>query len=302
MKPLYLKKHTRTDRYSFSYRHVNVPHMYDKYHFHEEIELNTIISGKGTRFIGNSIEPFDGKDLVMVGSNLPHVWVNDKIYYKGHTDLKAEVINILFLNTFLGEGFLHLPEMHPLKDLFDRSGRGLVFFGETRKRAIEQLIRLSSYNESDRLVGFIQVLNMLAQSTEYNELLTSDFSNHREPKDIKRINKVYQYIFEHFTNKIHLEDVAEIACMNPSAFCRYFKKITKKTFNEFLTEIRINYACKLLLDEEFNITQIALECGFNNPALFYKKFKSITGFTPKTYKKIRTNINMQNTLNYFIQP
>lgn len=284
MKSIYLKKHTQTERHSFSFRHVVVPHMYDKYHYHEELELNCIYKGSGTRYIGTSINNFTDHDLVLVGSALSHVWVNNPEYYQQESSPKAEVINILFLKDFLGESFTMLPEMQHIGRMFERASLGLVFYGQTKHTALEMIYRLSALNASDRLVGFISVLNLLAQSNECREMLPAQLPTPNNNYDIHKVNTVYDYLIQNFTKKIYIAELAEIANMNSSAFCRYFKKVNKKTVIEFITELRINYACKLLQTQNYNITQVAYECGFNNPSMFYRKFKASTGINPKAYQ------------------
>lgn len=147
------------------------------------------------------------------------------------------------------------------------------------------IYQLSDLNASDRLTGFIGVLNYLAQSKECRELLPAPTPVVNTSHDMKKINAIYDHLIRNFTRKVYIEELATIANMNSSSFCRYFKKVNKKTVIEFIIELRINYACKLLLENKFSITQIAFECGFGNPAMFFRKFKEITGVRPSQYKK-----------------
>ncbi len=291
MKSIYLKKHTKNERYSFSFRHVVVPHMYDKYHNHDELELNCIYKGSGTRYIGTSVEDFKDNDLVLVGSALSHVWINSHEYYNENPGLEAEVINILFLNDFLGKHFIALPEMQHIENMFKRAAFGLSFYGEARKKALEMIYQLSDLNAADRLIGFIGVLNYLAQSKECRELLPVQTPVQNTNYDINKITRIYDYLIRNFTKKIYIEELAGIANMNSTAFCRYFKKVNKKTVVEFITELRINYACKLLQENKYNITQIAYECGFGNPSMFFRKFKKIMNLRPKQYQSIQFQRN-----------
>ncbi len=296
MQPLFLKKKTQSFDSSFQIQHARVSHMYDSWHYHYELELNLALTGEGTRYVGDSIESFDGPDLVLVGPELPHVWRNDSRYYQNEPGLKVEVINFFFLPDFAGEGFLDLPELKPIKNLFDKARRGLKFYGNTRSTVAKKMQHLVTQDEGRRFIELLDILFVLAESTECSPLASPGFISTPKDKDLDKINKVYDYVINNFRDKISLEDVAEVANMSVAAFCRYFKNTTRKTLVQFINEIRTGYACKLLLDDKMTINQICYESGFNNLSNFNRKFKSITGYSPKDYKQKHLNSKLETTM------
>lgn len=289
MQPLFLKKKTQSYDHSFQLQHVQVPHMYDKWHYHYEIELNLPLTGKGTRYVGDSIESFEGPDLVLVGSELPHVWKNSSIYYEGRPNLKVEVINFFFLPDFAGKDFIELPEVNPVKNLFKEARRGLKFFGQTRKVVVEKMKHLVMQDESRRFFELLDILFFLAESKEKVPLASSGFTSIPKDRDLDKINKIYDFVIHNFKQKITLEQVADLANMSEAAFCRYFKNTTRKTLMQYVNEIRTGYACKLLLDDQLTIARICYESGFTNLSNFNRHFKSITGFSPHAYKQKHLN-------------
>lgn len=285
MQPLYLKKNTKSPDSSFYIRHAVVPYMYDKWHFHEELELNLILQGSGTRFIGDSIQQFENEDLVLVGSKLPHVWKNDEIYYKGNSTLNAEAILIQFSPDFLGKDFLVLPEIHPIKALFHKAEQGLMITGNTREEVKVLMKKMVITENTNKLLLLLQVLDIIAKTDESVVLSSSAFISLYNNENSDKINRIYDYITNNFRKKINLNEVAELSHMNVSSFCRYFKKVTKKTFIEFVNEIRIGYACKLLSQHDHNVTEACFESGYKNLSYFIRIFRSITGLSPSEYKK-----------------
>ncbi|PSR54056.1 AraC family transcriptional regulator [Adhaeribacter arboris] len=284
MHPLYLKKNTKSFEQSFQMQHARVPHTYDTWHCHQELELNAIIKGTGTRFIGDHVGAFSDGDMVLVGSNLPHVWKNDKEYYQGQDTLYAELMNFFFLEDFAGKELFQLPELQPIQNLLQRASQGIRIYGktsETIQRKMKKIFRLTA---GERVITLMQILNIIAHSDEVELLASPGFINSYQANNTSRINKVYDFIMNNFLEEITLEQVAEVASMNVTAFCRYFKRVTKKSFVQFLNEIRIGYACKLLLDEKLTVSQICYESGFNNLSNFNKHFKAATKHTPQHYK------------------
>ncbi|WP_020530294.1 AraC family transcriptional regulator [Flexithrix dorotheae] len=284
MQPLFLKKNTRSFEQSFQIRHAIVPHTYDIWHYHSELELLHILKSSGTRFIGDSIEHFSDGDLVLVGSNLPHVWKNEKVYYEDET-LNAEVILTHFQEDFVGREFFNIPEMHKIKELFTLARQGIQVYGETRGQVSEKLKALVNKEDGARVLGLIDVLHTIAISKEFRLLSSVGFGKSFHSKKNDRINKVYDFILNNFTDEITLKDAAAVANMNTTAFCRFFKTSTQKTFTKFLNDIRIGYACKLLIYENRTIAATAYETGFNNLSYFNRVFKTSLGITPQEYQR-----------------
>lgn len=266
-------------------QHARVSHTYDTWHYHQELELNAIIKGSGTRFLGDHVGAFTDGDMILVGPNLPNVWRNDKEYYQKKDNLYAELINIFFLEDFAGKDFFLLPELQPIHKLLKASIQGIRIYGQTSKIILGKIKNIYRLNPGERIIGLIQILNIIAHSDELELLTSPGFINAYQANSSEHINKVYTYIMNNFQKDLNLKEIADIASMNTTAFCRYFKNITKKSFVQFLNEIRIGYACKLIQDEKLTISQICYESGFNNLSNFNKQFKMITNNTPQDYKR-----------------
>jgi AraC-like DNA-binding protein len=283
MKPVYLKV-ASSPEFSIDIRHEIAPYFKNPWHFHPELELTFILESRGTHFIGNSIKAFYENELTLTGPNLPHFWRNDPDYYQDGSKLKAEAIIIRFPEHFLGKGFFQLPEMHPIKNLFTLSRRGLKILGDTKEQAANQMRAMLAMDGAERIITLLQILHSLATSSEYEVLSSIGFVQAYGKLDTERINDIYTYVLENFLYPIQLQEVAAVANMNPAAFCRYFKAKTGKTFTQFLNEIRIGHACKLLIDGKFNVSQVCYESGFQNQSYFIKQFRLLTKQTPLQYK------------------
>ncbi len=297
--PLFLKKNTTSLGHSFLIEKFTVPHTYDIWHHHTELEFLHIVKGSGTRFIGDSIESFTDGDLVLVGPNLPHVWRSDKCYYDSDPQIRVEVILTQFLPDFLGKDFLNLSEMHELKIFLEDANQGVQIIGTTREMASERLFEILNLHGSQKLMAFISLLADLASSKSYRKLTTSGFSNTYQSRGSSRINKVHDFIMNNFMEDISLAQAAEIASMNETAFCRFFKNSTLKTFTQFLNEVRIGYACKLLLNEDLNVASVGFESGFKNIPYFNRVFKCTLGITPQQYQKSACATSQKN-LNFMM--
>jgi len=258
-------------------------HFDDNWHFHEMLELVVILKGKGKRFIGDSIETFSKGDVILVGEKLPHVWrsiPNTQEPLK----LKCSSIIIQFSSDFLGEKFLNLTESDDLKKLFKKAEMGISFQNTSREKLIRKINKLLSLKGMERLVAFLDILNTASKLTDYKLLASPLFKETVYKSDVK-INKVFEFVMDNFSNPITLDAVATIASMNKTAFCRYFKHRTKKTFSSFLNEIRIGYACKLIREEKYTITEAAYLSGYNSPSHFNKQFRLIKKISPSEYNQ-----------------
>ncbi|GAA3610519.1 AraC family transcriptional regulator [Flavivirga amylovorans] len=267
---------------TFSVTHHNYPYFLKIWHHHRELELVLSIKSKGTRFVGDSILKFDEGDLVLIGKDLPHMWLNDDEYFEASSKLKAEAIAIHFKQDFLGDHFLSINEMAPISDLIERSMYGIKFLNISPE-LVHKIKSISSLDGFNRIMSFIDVLNDLAHCETYELLASKGFINSFNKGSHRNLDKAYEYIFNHFKEQITLIDVAKIACMNPSSFSRLFKKVNGKSFSEYLTEVRIGYACKLLMERNKNISKVCYESGFNNISNFNRRFKALMSMSPKVY-------------------
>lgn len=283
MKPHFLDR-TDLQNKSVSVHHNKYPHFLKVWHYHEQLELVLILKSKGTRFVGDSIEKFNRGEIILLGKNLPHMWLNDKEYFEKESNLLAEAIAVHFKEDFLGAEFFNLPEMKHIRNLFEKATRGLKFTlnNETISAEIKALI---TSNDVEKIIKIVRILDLLAKEQTHTQLSTSGFVNSFRITENKKLARVYAYIFNNFKNHITLEAAADVAHMNPSAFSRYFKKVSRKTFSKYLNEIRIGYSCKLLLEEKYSITDICYASGFNNISNFNRQFKVITDYSPTEYLK-----------------
>lgn len=256
------------------------------WHFHPEIELLYCIRGKGTNFVGNCIRSIEEGELLLFGSNLAHTRQRDKDYYARYPDENPESIVIQFSRDFLGEHFFSLKPFAHIGALLDLSRRGLKFTGKTRISVSEKL-RLIRDDPSafGRILLLLNILDELAQTDEKVFLNAADYKSAAHEKASEPINKVYRYTIEHFRESIALADVASLTNRSISSFCRYFKTATRKSYFEYLTEMRIAYACELLMEACWDINEVCYKSGFNNLSHFHKQFKKIVNITPSQYQK-----------------
>ncbi len=284
MKPLLLHKNTKSSLQSFTARHALVPHLYNQWHYHLELELMFVIRSNGTRFVGDSIQPFFEGDMVLVGSNVPHFWQNDELYFRGEADLYAEVILLQFLEDFMGEA-IQLPEMLPIRQLFRNALHGIQFFGKTRDQAAEILWSIATENDQNKIIELLNLLDLLAKTDEFRLLSDLGYQKQVTNQSSERIQSVCNYLLQHYKRPIALKEAAAIANMTEKAFCRFFKKSTQKTLIQFITELRISHACKMLLTGEHSVGEICFASGFNNLSNFNRVFKRVLGQTPRQYQR-----------------
>lgn len=277
---------------SFIARNLDLPRFDYEYHFHPEYELKFVISSKGKRFVGDSIENFQEGDLVLVGPNIPHYWKNDPVYYTSD-ELHASAYLVMFSENCFGEGFFLLPEMSPIKELLYKAKGGLCFPGADKTDIPEKLNFLISCDGPSRIMMMLNILNELSKAETHplmNETFVAELPIlNNNNRSVGRLKKVHEYVIANFQNKIQIEDIAGMANMTNHAFCRYFKRSTKKTFMTFLSELRVCHAKKLLIESGSPISDICYASGFDNLSNFNRKFKAITDMTPKEFRKFNLN-------------
>ena len=267
--------------HSFHINHMKVDYFPSMRHFHPEVEILLVVQGRGTRFVGDSIEPFSPGDLVMIGPDVPHEWCSDKT----GGESASEAIYILFNTEILGTGFWNLPESKIILRIIQQSQRGIKLTGKTRDEVAELICRIEASYGFTRIILLMSILEKIAFNGEFQYLASPEVSNPVNERDTERINKVYKYVIENIHQEISLEKAASISSLSTAAFCRYFKKRTNKTFIQFLNEIRIGQACRLLINENQTIAEICYTCGYNNNSYFIRQFRKITGLTPLNYRR-----------------
>jgi AraC-like DNA-binding protein len=283
MKKLVVKV-TSGPEHSFSYTHETRKYFFDQFHYHPELELTLILKGKGTRFVGDDIEKFHEGDIVLVGQNLPHLWKSDPEYYDNNKHLRSESLSIHFNFDFLGAGFFNAPELRKVKALLQRSGNGIKLIGKIRDVVSLQMMEMEKQTQTQRLFTFLSILDNVSNAKGIKQLSSAGILRAYDEHDDERIKKVHQYIITHFKDTITLQGIAKVANMSPTSFCRFFKQRTRKPFSNFVSEVRVRYACQLLQSRSMKIADIGFESGYSNLSNFNKQFKSIMRMTPHEYR------------------
>lgn len=248
------------------------------WHFHPEFEIVFIEAEAGTRHVGEDIARFEESDLVFIGSNIPHL----NFDYGIKTNYEKTVLHIQ--PNFLENAFLNTPELKEIQNLFEASKFGISFGIDTKNRVGEKFKNIHQLPHFEQFVEVLQVLKILSEATDTTLLHSEVPKNQYNRREQERLKKVYGFIDEHYQRKIEIEEIAQVSNLTDAAFCRYFKKMTKLTFTEFLNHYRINQAKRLLMLDK-NVSETCFECGFESLSYFNRTFKKITGENPLTFKK-----------------
>jgi AraC-like DNA-binding protein len=255
-----------------------------RWHYHPEIELIYFIEGHTSAVIGDGFQQFKEGDLVILGANFPHVLQENKEYARLYPNRKPFGLIIQFTDEFLGKDFLNRPELLEVKTLLQKAERGLHFRKSTVDEVATTLCEMHQLNESRKLLALLQVLVTLSESEAYDFLTPKGYVYDRG-QDEERMCNIHQYVYERFTEPISIKEIAAIANMTETSFCRYFKTRTLKHFTQFVNEIRVAYACRLLNNNNYTITQACFESGFNNLSYFNRQFKQVMKVSPQQYQK-----------------
>lgn len=251
------------------------------WHFHPEYELVLNLKSNGTRIIGDSVELFDQYDMVFIAGNIPHCWN----YYRNDSPLPDKHgIIVHFKLASLGETLLSQHELHDLKELLTESERGIVFSTEDSKKAESHLVRMINNKGIDKLIDFFNIIKIMCSSDKRGHLCSENYKQAFDERGNKRMTDVYTYIRENYFKPISLEKIAKIARMSPFAFSRYFKINSGAGFIEYLNRVRTNKACYLLRETEYQVHDIAMECGFASISNFNKQFRKAEGISPRDYR------------------
>ncbi len=249
------------------------------WHFHPELELVYVNKGQGKTHIGNHLSYFNNSQLILIGANLPHNGFADRLTANG-TETTVQ-----FKSDFLGSEFVNIPEMANVSALYDRAKKGIKFGIETKQKIGPKIEKLLERKALKRVLKFLEILDYLATTDDYNILNADGLVLETNPQDSDKINIIYKYVNANFQNHITLDDIADKVSMTVPAFCRYFKKTTGKTFTQLVNEYRVVHATKLLNESKMSIADICFECGFNNFSHFNKQFNDVTGKSASQYRK-----------------
>lgn len=273
----------RSGNTSLNVQVEKVPHLYNHLHQHPEIQVTLIKQSSGILIAGDYIGRFEPGDVFIIGSNQPHVFRNDSIYFSKKKT--AESITVFFDENTLGKEFWLQSELSSLQSFFSESQFGYRILGSKQHKMQEILLSLKDASGLKKLNLFIQLLDLLSTNQELQALSKTHPQRTIKSFDGSRLNKIIAYTFKESQRSIKLSEIAGVANMTVEAFCKYFKTRTGKTYINFLNEIRISKACKYLFLEDKTITEVCYESGFSNLSNFNRVFKRITGKTPKEYRQ-----------------
>ena len=272
----------RNEESSFRVQVDEVSHFFDRFHHHPELQITLIEKSHGTLLIGNSVSSFQEGELFAIGANVPHCFKShDSFYESKNSDAKST--SIFFNENSLGAGFFELPELKKVRLFLNEANRGMLIKGKARDFVVSKIEQLSAKSGLARIVSLLEILDKISNSDEIEFLSAIDFSVNPASQESKKLETVFQYVLDNYEQPIKLEEVAAVANLSISAFCRFFKARTRKTFSRFVNEFRISVACKKLLTGEYNISEICYQVGFTNLSNFNRQFKEITGFSPSGF-------------------
>jgi AraC-like DNA-binding protein len=291
MKPIFEKINKLEDQ-SFYLEEVNRPHFIDLWHFHPEIEILYVQEGFGTRYVGDSICSFYSGDLVIIGSNTPHVWSSGTDFLNPENNLASSAICIQFVEDFIGMHSAGIPEFLIIKEFLNKAKRGIQFIKKSHNLLVKHIKHLPSRRGMDRLIGLLTILDIMSTSSDVKYLSSHDYTpGIINSEDKYRMEIIFQYVIQKFPNKIHLEEIASLVNLTPPSFCRFFKSRTTKVFSSFVNEVRIGNACKMLIENKHNISQVCYLSGFNYLSNFNRQFKNVKGMTPTEFQRKYKNHN-----------
>lgn len=261
-----------------------MPHFYPYLHRHREAQLIWIKEGEGTLLADNQMHPFKKNDIFLLGANQPHLFKSNPEYFEADSDLKIQTLMIFFDPNGTLAPLLELPEMQLIRSYLHLNKGGLKISSLQTDLVIQKMLTVQYAKNQDLIIQFLQLLNVLVQLQPSSEPLVVGTPTVFSESEGIRIGQVFNFLMQHYDKNITLDEVAEQAHMTPQAFCRYFKKHTQQTFVSFLNEMRVNEACKKLTSGSFeNISSVAYSCGFNSLTNFNRVFKSVVGYSPKSY-------------------
>lgn len=266
-------------------RYIDYDRFTFPWHFHSEFEIIYVTESTGQRFVADSMENFYPEDLILLGHNVPHYMKSAPEYETGNNELRVKGVIIQFEKDFMAHTIQQYADLTHVKLLLEKSRRGIHFPASGNDEITEYIKKLPLLSGLDRIINLLQLLDKMALCTDKRALGSAHFSNSLSLFTDNRMEKILSYITFHYTEAISLEKTASLVAMNTSAFCRYFKEKSGKTFMEYILELRVGYACKLLLNNLMDVSQISMECGFNTTSHFNRIFKRITKLTPSEYKK-----------------
>lgn len=273
----------KCDQESFHVREFELPAFASPWHFHPEYELTYIVNGTGSRYVGDSIAPFGPGDLVLIGADLPHVWRNDAPA-ESRADHAHSVVVHFNVDSF-GAGFFDCPELQQVYELLVNARRGIDFGPRTSAGVGSLLLEMKDLSGLPRMIRLLEIFELLAKAGNAKLLSSPGFSPRLDPSAGERVNAAHQYVFRNFTGRIDHEEMARDAGMSASAFSRYFRRMTGRTVSEFVNEVRIGHARRMLIETDRTISEVAYASGFESLSNFNRRFRDISGISPREYRR-----------------
>jgi len=262
-----------------------LPHFYPHLHRHKEAQITWVQSGEGTLIAGNNMHTFRSGEIYFLGADQPHLFKSNPEYFQPGNKTVIKTLTIFFDPNGSLASLFSLPEMKPLRDFIQQTQQGFRIPTEFVDKVSCTMVDIQKSSGSDQMICFLQLLGTLQGINPRPEPLSPSSISHgiTESEGI-RISNIYNYILQHYSEAVTLDDVAREACMTPQAFCRYFKKHTGHTFVSFLNSMRVNEACKKLTENKYeSISVVAYKCGFTSITNFNRVFKGIMGNSPRGY-------------------
>ena len=260
------------------------PRIVCSYHLHEEYELVQIMTSEGSLLAGDGMSVFNPGDIFFFGSNLPHLFRNWPGLTYGRTGARTHVIQ--FRHSFLGPEFFNAPEMRALQQFLGASSRGFRLKGPLATEVSRAMKKIHEEEGYSRISGLLDIVQKMARSPRHLVPL-SGFAALADSRPVDtRLERVFDYIYENFTQEVTFEKAVQLACMTPSAFSRHFRKTTTLPFTEFLNRLRISNACRLLIKSDEPVTKVAFECGYDNLSYFNRQFKRIASQSPREFRQL----------------
>lgn len=272
------------DNKSIIVKEERLQHFYPHLHRHHEVQLTWVIKGEGTLVADNSMHTFHSNEIYWIGANQSHVFKSEPSYFENKAGSKTHAIDIFFSPDSQLSSFFSLPEAKRLKTFAQQHDSGFRVPQPLVAEASELMLLVANTSGIEQLINFISLLKKLSGIDQVNPLSSETSSYKYSDNEGIRIGTIYNYIMQHYHEQISLEEVARLAFMTPQAFCRYFKKHTHHTLVTFINQVRINEACKKLVDNKYeSIASVAYNTGFNSITNFNRVFKSVTKKSPKEY-------------------
>lgn len=270
--------------YSIHIQEDILPFFYDYLHRHIETQITYIIKGTGTLVIGNIMCSFGPGDLYIIGSNQPHFFKSDPVYFERKPGQVAHSLHIFFNSKGALNELLQYPEMAMIKSFIDISSNGAKASKNSTPEIVRNIYRIIENSQGYKLASFIETLQTMSKFRDWIYLSNQKVEHPISDFEGTRMNEIYQYTMKKYSENITLEEIAAVAHLAPQSFCRYFKKHTLKTYTNFLNEVRINAACKKFMNKDFDsISTVAYQTGFNNVSTFNRVFKNTLGKSPSEY-------------------